>query len=114
MYREIDASAVEFFQVAYFLIVVISLTASFLIMRREKTTIPAGGVDTSRLSRGKRWIIFMLCIITPVVSQAIFYYGWKNVMLNKAKTANLIGFIAYPFWIVTFGFLRIILFGPGF
>jgi len=49
-----------------------------------------------------------------VVSQAIFYYGWKNVMLNKAKTANLIGFIAYPLWIVTFGFLRIMLFGPGF
>lgn len=41
-----------------------------------------------QLAGHQRYVVPFLCIINPVFSGAIFYYGWRNVFPKKAQTAN--------------------------
>jgi len=40
-----------------------------------------------------------LCLLAPLISQTIFYYGWKKQLPKKAKKANNLGWLAILLWI---------------
>lgn len=72
---------------------------SFFVMRKEKSAVPEGQVDESPLSGKKLWYVFILCLLSPLIAQSIFYYGWKKRLPKKAKKANNLGWLAFLIWI---------------
>lgn len=72
---------------------------SFFVMMKEKAMIPEGQVDESPLSRNMLWFVFILSLLAPLITQTIFYYGWKKRLPKKAKKANQLGWLAILIWI---------------
>jgi drug/metabolite transporter (DMT)-like permease len=79
--------------------VIIPGIISFFVMRKEKAAVPEGQVDESPLSGNTFWYVFILCLLAPLIAQAIFYHGWKKRLPNKAKKANNLGWLAILLWI---------------
>ncbi len=73
---------------------------SFYVMRKKKSTVPEGQIDETPLSKKMYWGVLVLCLVAPLVAQAIFYYGWKKRLPQKAKKANTLGWYSVIFWIV--------------
>lgn len=73
---------------------------SFFVMRKEKSAVPEGQVDESPLSGNVFWYVLVLCLLAPLIAQAIFYYGWKKRLPKKSKKANSLGWLAILVWIV--------------
>lgn len=73
---------------------------SFFVMRNEKSTLSKEEVDESPLSGKVLWYVFILCLLIPLIAQTIFYYGWKNRLPQKAKKANILGWLAILIWFI--------------
>jgi hypothetical protein len=71
---------------------------AFFVMRNEKSTLPEGQIDESPLIGNKFWYVFILCLLSPLIAQTIFYYGWKKRLPKKAKQANNLGWLAFLIW----------------
>lgn len=48
-----------------------------------------------KLSAMEKFLVFLGAFFAPIVSNAVVYYGIKGVDLEKAKKANLIGWIGF-------------------
>lgn len=72
---------------------------SFFIMRKEKSIVAEGQIDESPLSGNTLWYVLILCLLSPLIAQMIFYYGWKKRLPKKAKKANNLGWLAVLIWI---------------
>ncbi len=81
-----------------------SLITVYVINRK----IQEKDVLNSPLTIKEKVIIWLLCLLMPVISGAIFYYGLKNKI--KAKQANRISFIA--FFIMLLIYVLIINYAP--
>jgi hypothetical protein len=89
-------------------IVLISIIAFFL-MRKEKSAVPEGQIDESPLNGKLLWYVFILCLLSPIIAQAIFYYGWKKRLPKKAQKANDLGWIAILIWIGGYIAIKVLL-----
>lgn len=77
--------------------ILISVISVWLMIRKRKQI---EGVDQSPLVGRLLFVVILLEILSPIISQAIFYYGWKKKLPEKAKRANLIGWIIFLLLIV--------------
>lgn len=48
------------------------------------------GKTNDSLKGGEKVYVWIVSLIDPVVAGAFFYYGWKKMLPNKAKQANVI------------------------
>lgn len=53
------------------------------------------GQMSDSLSDGEKVYIWITCFLNPLISGAVFYYGWKTLLPNKAKQANAISMWAF-------------------
>ena len=67
------------------------------------------GLATDIISGGEKVYIWIVSFINPVWAGAVFYYGWKKILPNKAKQANSISFWVFFIWII-FGVMYFVLF----
>ena len=81
------------------LITIIAGIITFFLMRNQKSLVTEGQIDESPLNGSLFWYVLILCFFSPIVSQAIFYYGWRKQLPEKAKKANRIGWIVLLFWV---------------
>lgn len=82
------------------LITIIAGIIAFFLMRSQKSSVTEGQIDESPLNGSLFLYVSILCFLSPVVSQAIFYYGWRTQLPEKAKKANRIGWIVLLFWVL--------------
>jgi hypothetical protein len=59
----------------------------------KKKLVP-GQISEEPLTVTEKILVFVFCIFNPYLAGAILYYGWRNRLPNKAKTANRISWIA--------------------
>lgn len=71
---------------------------SFFLMKKEKEA-TKGKTSDAPLAGNLLWYVIILEFLSPLISQAIFYYGWKKDLPAKAKKANSIGWLVILFWI---------------
>lgn len=84
------------------LIVTVGAILSYIYMRRVKSAVPTGQVVQDPLSSNERLYVWLLCLASPIVAGAVFYYGWKKVLPRKASSANAISITALLILIVVF------------
>ena len=74
-------------------VLVISLIASFFIMKKIKSQ-----TDTNKnqeaLSKNEKIIVWITCLGAPLFAGLIYYFGWKKTLPQKAKQANNISWLA--------------------
>ena len=86
--------------------IVLTVYAIYLMVAKKKGLTQ---VSQEFLTRNEKIIIWIICFFDPIWGGAIFYYGWKKILPQKAKTANHISLWMFLIQIVvgvTFGFLR--------
>lgn len=52
------------------------------------------------LSRQEKVIVWILSILNPVIAGAVFYYVWKKLLPNKARTAIFISMWVFLVYII--------------
>lgn len=81
-----------------------ALIIGIWFMLSKKKGIIAEQPSQEPLSGKEKLLVFILCLVNPILIGAIFYYGWKMKLPKKAKTANLLSFAAFAvFLIIYFG-----------
>lgn len=73
----------------------IGLIITVTVMRRAKSKVPYGIVLQENLTSQEKIIIWITCIVDPILAGAIYYFGWRKVLPLKAKSANLISWLAF-------------------
>ncbi len=73
------------------LLVLISAIGYMVSVRGKVKT----GQAVDQLSGGEKLYIWITCLLNPVFSGAVFYYGWKKLLPQKAKQANSISLWAF-------------------
>lgn len=68
---------------------------SIVFMIRVKSKIVSGQISQEALTKKEKTIIWVLCLLNPLIAGAVFYYGWKKLLPKKAKQANTISFAAF-------------------
>lgn len=63
-----------------------------MISVRKKAKI---GQVADELKGSEKTYIWIASFLNPVFSGAVFYYGWKSMLPNKAKKANAISLWAF-------------------
>jgi len=82
-------------------------------MQRVKSHVTVGQVVTDSLTGNEKLYIWLLCLASPVLSGAIFYYGWRRVLPKKAKSANTVSILAFLILIILFyGLIYLFHFNP--
>jgi len=72
-------------------LIVLIATIVFTVALKRKHD----GVSEEPLTVGQKILVWVLCLLNPVVAGAIMYYGWRKSLPAKAKTANHISLIAF-------------------
>lgn len=75
------------------------LISAIWYMVSVKGKIKTGQV-ADQLSGGEKLYIWIASLLNPVFSGAVFYYGWKKVLPQRAKQANSISLWAFLIEIV--------------
>lgn len=73
---------------------------TIVYMIKEKRRVPEGQIVQDSLIGKQKALIWILCLLNPIVAGAIFYYGWKKRLPVKAKQANQISLWAFVIEIV--------------
>ena len=77
----------------------IIILAVFIItivyMIKEKRRVIEGQISQDPLTGGQKGLIWVLCLLNPIVAGAVFYYGWKKRLPVKTKQANQISLWAF-------------------
>ena len=79
---------------------IVAVTIAWWLMIKEKSKISKGQVSNESLTTHEKYTISLLSFVSPILSQAIFYYGWKKRLPLKARSANKIGWIAFALLVV--------------
>ena len=77
-------------------IISVIILAIFIItivyMIKEKRRVPEGQTVQDPLTGKQKALIWILCLLNPLVAGIIFYYGWEKRLPVKARQANQISF----------------------
>lgn len=79
-------------------------------MVKGRKSVPEGQVVADPLTGKQKLAMWVLCFMNPVLSGAVFYYGWKNKLPTKAKQANQISLWAF-FILILLGIASFVLVG---
>jgi len=82
-------------------------------MNKVKKGIPDGQIVNNPLTRTEKSIVWVLCMLNPVFSGAVFYYGWKSKLPLKAKSANNIAIISFFIWLIVYVLLFSVILKTG-
>lgn len=66
----------------------ISIVCSSILMYKVRTSVKDGEQDVSPLTGLLLLEVAVCTFFVPFIAQALFYYGWKKKLPNKAKRAN--------------------------
>jgi len=64
-------------------------------MRKTKKQVPDGQISQEPLTGQEKLMTWILCFLNPVITGAIFYYGWRKKLPVKAKSVNQISLWAF-------------------
>lgn len=81
---------------------VIGAIVAYVRMKRVKSAVPAGQTVEDSLSRDEKLYIWLLSLVSPVITGLIFYYGWRKLLPQKARSANRISWLALLILLVVF------------
>ncbi|HQU08195.1 MAG: hypothetical protein B7X04_03825 [Parcubacteria group bacterium 21-54-25] len=85
------------------IIALASAIAAFVIMNNLKSKVTGDQPDQSPLTSQEKTYVFITCFFSPLLAQAVYYYGWKKKLPVKAKSANNLGWVAIlvliVFWV---------------
>lgn len=82
------------------IIILAVFVISIVYMIKEKRRIPEGQIVHDPLTGKQKVLIWVLCLLNPVMAGAVFYYGWKKRLPVKGKQANQISLWAFLIEIV--------------
>lgn len=74
--------------------------AAIVYMTKERRRVSKGQVVQDSLVLKEKIIIWILCLVDPVIAGAIFYYGWKKRLPVKAKQANRISWLVFSIAVI--------------
>ncbi|MBP9701632.1 MAG: hypothetical protein KBD47_01460 [Candidatus Pacebacteria bacterium] len=80
----------------------IALVCSIALMINRRGKVQKGQTSQEGLIRSEKGMVWVLSLLNPILCGAILYYGWKNILPNKAKKANQISLLAFFIWILIF------------
>ena len=81
------------------IIFVVVLVASIYLMGKANKQVPVGQISEEPLTKKEKIATWILCFFDPIISGAIFYYGWRKKLPVKAKQANLISLLSFLIFI---------------
>jgi len=90
----------------YGIIWLIGLILCIWLMKNRKSKIPEGQISSESLTGNEKLLIWIICIVNPILGGAILYYGWKKKLPTKAKQANHISLWAFLIVIIV-GFILV-------
>src|SRR4030067_3149488 len=77
------------------LLFVVALVVTIWLMLDRRSRVKDGQTVDESLTTNEKILVWVLCLFDPIISGAIFYFGWKKKMPIKAKQANTISFAAF-------------------
>ena len=77
------------------IIPLVVLIATIYLVVDTKKKVSGGQIIEEGLNSKEKLFIWILCFLNPIIAGAIFYYGWKEKLPNKAKQANQISLWAF-------------------
>lgn len=77
-----------------FVIFIASLILSLVFMKSRINNVVTTELITEPLTKDEKITVWVLCLLSPIVAGAIFYYGWKTKLPKKAAEANIITWCA--------------------
>ena len=91
----------------------IGAVVALIFVWRSRAHFASGVAVTDPLTGSERLYVWLLSLLSPVLAGAIFYYGWKKVAPQKAKSANRISIVALVILAVVFyGMIYLFKFNP--
>lgn len=88
----------------FLLLTLIPGVITFFVMKKEKEKVGEGQIDNSPLTGKLLLYVIILTLFGLIFAQAVFYYGWKKQLPEKAKRANNIG------WLIYLGIIAVVIF----
>ena len=82
------------------LLFVVALIVTIWLMLDRRSRVKDGQTVDESLTTNEKILVWVLCLFDPIISGAIFYFGWKKKMPIKAKQANTISFAAFGIVII--------------
>ena len=86
---------------------IIALVVGVWFMVNKKKNISAEQPSLEPLTRKEKLLVFVLCLINPVLLGAILYYGWRRKLPRQAKTANRLSFTAFGIFLIIIAYFVI-------
>jgi hypothetical protein len=69
------------------------LGMTFWFKNKKTSSLAEGEVREEGLTKPEKVFIWVACLLNPIISGAVLYYGWKKKLPVKAKQANVISWI---------------------
>jgi predicted membrane channel-forming protein YqfA (hemolysin III family) len=82
------------------IIFLVGLVVGYVWMKHVKSILPQGQVIQDPLNKEEKLYIWLLSFACPMATNVILYYGWRKVLPQKARSANLISWIAVTILII--------------
>jgi preprotein translocase subunit YajC len=82
------------------LIWLVALVGGIWFMVSKKKNISAEQPSLEALTGKEKLLVFVLCLVNPILLGAIFYFGWKKKLPQQAKTANRLSFLAFGVFLI--------------
>lgn len=87
------------------IIFIVDTIIAIVFMRNKRNSIIGTEPVKDPLTKDEKIKVWVLCLLSPLVAGAIFYYGWKNKLPKKSAEANTISW--YAFAILVLGWILI-------
>jgi hypothetical protein len=78
----------------------IALIVVIIFEITTKRKLERGQISQEPLSVGEKVLTWICCLFNPIIAGAILYYGWRNRLPTKAKSANRISWLAFLILII--------------
>ena len=76
------------------IVFLVGIGITIWLMVNVKSAVPRNEVVLERLTPKQKVSVWVLSLVDPLIAGAIFYYGWKSKLPEKAKQANNISWLA--------------------
>jgi len=75
------------------LIWIAAIVVTVWLMTDRRGKVKHNDINHSGLTSDEKLMVWLVCIFDPIISGAIFYYGWKKKLPKKASQANKISWM---------------------
>lgn len=97
----------------YNAIITIGAIMAIIFVWRSRSNLVSITGASDPLMGNEKIYVWLLCLMSPILAGAIFYYGWKKVAPQKAKSANRISIVTLLILVVVFyGMIYLFKFNP--